>query len=1663
MKTLPGSPHPLGATWDGAGVNFSLYSVHAEAVELCLFDEQGEETRVSLAHRTAFIWHVYVSGIVVGQRYGYRVHGPYDPAHGHRFNPNVVLLDPYARAVDRVERWEDGCFAYELGHPDQDLKPTEQQALGAPRGLVIDPSFDWEGDAPPRTPLRRSVIYEAHVKGLTKLHPDIPENLRGTYAGVAHPVMTAYLKELGVTAIELMPIHAFVDDKILLDRGLRNYWGYSSIGFFAPDVRYRTSSEVGGEVREFKQMVKALHRAGLEVILDVVYNHTAEGNHLGPTLSLKGIDNATYYRLVPGDRRYYFDYTGTGNTLNVQSPQVLALIMDSLRYWTLEMHVDGFRFDLASALARHLQDVDQLSSFFTLIHQAPALNQLKLIAEPWDVGAGGYQVGNFPVRWAEWNGRYRDSIRAFWRGDPGLIADVGYRLTGSSDLYEAGGRVPAASINFVTAHDGFTLNDLVSHNEKHNQANGENNQDGNNHEHSHNYGVEGPTDDPAILSVRARQHRNLLATLFLSQGTPMLLAGDEFGRTQRGNNNAYCQDNELSWLDWNFTKEQKALLEFTKRLLRVRRDHPSLHRSKFFRGLDVYGTKLRDLLWFRPNGEAMSQEDWQSPEARSLQMFLAGRGIDDVDDDGRPLVDDNLLLLVNASDHEVTFSLPRLDAVRQPWDLLLSTADDTASLRLPPGATGITLVGRSTVFLRAPSRVVRGGVGLHQLGATYRLQLSADFSFKAALSLVDYLAELGVTDLYSSPLFEAAQGSTHGYDVVDHGSLSSELGTRSEFEALTDALRAAQMGLLLDWVPNHMGVSGGQNRWWDDVLENGPSSLYADHFDVDWWPTREDLHDRVLLPILGDQYGQVLERGELKLIWDGTAYKLSYYEKRLPLGPKSLIPLFEAGLSRLALPDNDLDRQELESILSALRHLPSRHETLPESKKERAREKEVIKRRLARLMQDSPQVRGALDAALELANGIVGAPNSFDQLDQILDQQSYRLASWRVAVEEINYRRFFDVNELAAIRMESAPVFDAAHALLFQLIDEGRVNALRLDHTDGLYDPYAYFESLQSRFQRPRSDEPIGPDDLARPLPVLVEKILQRGELLPSDWPVDGTTGYEFGIDVSGLWVDRSAEARFSEIYRQVTLDSRTFKEHEYECKRYILRFTLVSEMNMLARSVQRIAAKNRRWRDFTLIGLARALTEIVAAFPVYRTYLRNASEPAAHAERIVRAVVRLARARNPALSPSLFGFFEDLLLLRLDGTEEERRLHSSFALRLQQLTGPVTAKAVEDTAFYRYTRLACLNEVGGFPGKFGTTVEEFHRGNTERARSWPLSMTTTSTHDTKRGEDASARIAVLSEIPELWWRAVSRWQELAQDARPMVDDQLAPAPSQEYLFYQTLVGAWPPGWDGRDGRDAFSERMTAFLLKAVKEAKTETSWLTPHPQYEEAVAAFSRRMLKSDVFLEEVRRFCDVVSPYGACNSLSQTLLRICSPGIPDTYQGAELWHQCLVDPDNRRPVDYGLRRRYLDDLRAKAANPQALCRELLESYPDGRIKMYVLHRGLLARRRQPDLFRRGDYLPLKAGAHALGFLRSLDERRLICCVPRLAYRLTKGHTPWPLGAVWGDDVLEVGHAGTYVNLLTGARLILSQQVRLAELFAEFPVALLTTEDASVAGVSKP
>lgn len=699
--TYPGKPFPLGATWDGHGINFALFAENAQGVDLCLFSKLTdvvETTKIRISERSHHVWHVYVPGLTPGQLYGYRVYGPHDPENGHRFNPNKLLIDPYAKAIAGTITWHDALYGYDLHNPAADLSFSEvDSAPYIPRCVVIDQSFDWEDDKRLDIPYHKSIFYELHVKGFTKLCEDVPEEIRGTYLGLAHPATINYLKSLGITAVELMPVHHFVRDRHLADMGLHNYWGYNTIGFFAPDIRYACGSERGDQVREFKQMVKALHKAGIEVIIDVVYNHTAEGNHLGPTLSFRGIDNSSYYRLTE-DRRYYMDYTGTGNTLNAMMPNMLRLMMDSLRYWILEMHVDGFRFDLAATLARELHEVDRLGSFFDIIHQDPVISQVKLIAEPWDIGEGGYQVGKFPPGWAEWNGKFRDCLRDYWRGADSMLGEFAQRFTGSPDLYKEDYRRPTASINLITAHDGFTLEDLVSYNEKHNFENGEQNNDGESENRSWNCGVEGPTDDPEVIALRKRQKRNLLASLLLSQGVPMLVAGDEFGRTQQGNNNAYCQDNEISWLDWK--NADQTFLEFTRKMIHFRINHPSFRRRRWFKGQPIRGIGLEDINWFQPDGSEMTEENWNQDFAKSLAVYLNGKGIRSVGPKGEKIIDDSFYVVFNAHYDSLEFKLPPIK-YGLSWTRVLDTSHDVMEdSGVFTNDESVNIEGRSVVIFK---------------------------------------------------------------------------------------------------------------------------------------------------------------------------------------------------------------------------------------------------------------------------------------------------------------------------------------------------------------------------------------------------------------------------------------------------------------------------------------------------------------------------------------------------------------------------------------------------------------------------------------------------------------------------------------------------------------------------------------------------------------------------------------------------------------------------------------------------------------------------------------------------------------------------------------------------------------------------------------------------
>ncbi len=698
--TWPGNPYPLGATYDGKGVNFALFSENAEKVELCFFDSNGKETRISVNERTHGSWHVYIPGLKPGQQYGYRVYGPYEPQNGYRFNPNKLLIDPYAMAINGEIEWNEAVFGYILNHKDEDLSYNEtDSAPYIPKCVVIDNTFDWQGDRLLNIPLHKTVIYELHTKGFTHLAPNIPDSIKSTYAGISHPESIKYFQSLGISAIELMPVHQFVADGYLLDKGLTNFWGYNTIGYFAPDYRYSSSGKSGEQVKEFKEMVKTLHAAGIEVILDVVYNHTAEGNHLGPTLSFRGIDNISYYRLTEDDKRYYMDYTGTGNTLNTVHPTTLRLIMDSLRYWVTEMHVDGFRFDEATALAREFADVDKWSAFFDILHQDPILSQVKLIAEPWDVGENGFQVGNFPAGWMEWNAKYRDGLRQFWKGDDQMLPEFAYRFTGSSDLYVSDSRTPTASLNFITAHDGFTLMDMVSYNDKHNEANGDNNEDGGDHNRSWNCGAEGPTDNEEINKLRKQQIRNFLTTLFLSQGVPMLVAGDELGRTQKGNNNAYCQDNEISWLDWKIKDDE--LLEFCARLIHFRMDHPVFCRKKWFQHKSIKGKGVTDIEWFLPEGEPMTDEAWNTTYAKSLGIFLSGDELNELTEKGEKIYDDSFYIMFNSHYETVVYKLPA-ERWGRSWLKIIDTYEgsfDAEGKSQVKAGEEINVMGRSVMIL----------------------------------------------------------------------------------------------------------------------------------------------------------------------------------------------------------------------------------------------------------------------------------------------------------------------------------------------------------------------------------------------------------------------------------------------------------------------------------------------------------------------------------------------------------------------------------------------------------------------------------------------------------------------------------------------------------------------------------------------------------------------------------------------------------------------------------------------------------------------------------------------------------------------------------------------------------------------------------------------------
>lgn len=916
--------------------------------------------------------------------------------------------------------------------------------------------------------------------------------------------------------------------------------------------------------------------------------------------------------------------------------------------------------------------------------------------------------------------------------------------------------------------------------------------------------------------------------------------------------------------------------------------------------------------------------------------------------------------------------------------------------------------------------------------ATYRLQLHAGFTFEDARRVLPYLERLGISDVYLSPPFQAVTGSTHGYNLVAHDRLNAELGGEEGFRALASELRGRGMGCVVDFVPNHMGIANGENRLWEDVLENGQASRFADFFDIEWQPLKRSLGGKVLLPTLGDQYGRVLENGELKLERTHGRILLRYYDRVFPVSPKSLAPLLERATALTQLPEDHPDRMELESLALSAKNLPDAADSDLGARRTRAREKEVLRRRLRSLSQASAEVGAALDAVLSEYN----APENVDRLDELIQRQNYRLAYWRVAGEEINYRRFFDINDLAALRMEDPAVFEESHELLFALVEEGLVTGVRLDHTDGLYDPLGYFRALQER----RAGQ-TGESARDLPLYVVAEKILEPGEALPDRWPIHGTTGYDFLAQLNGVFVKRDVEGDFSALYRRFTGEAQPYEELLYEGKRLIMRSALASEIGVLAERLERLAEGDRRSRDFTLTALRTAIIETIACFPVYRTYVRPDGTRERADNNHIEKAIRGAKRRARELSPAVFDFLGEVLRAR-----DERYL--DFALKFQQVTGPVTAKGAEDTAFYRFARLVSLNEVGGDPGHFGTPLDDFHKEAARRAAKWPHAMIATSTHDTKRGEDTRARINVLSELHDSWVAYLSSWGRLARSYARDLEDVRAPSLADEYLFYQNVLGAWP-----LDGNfDAFADRLVDYMMKAIREAKRYTSWTNQNTEYEEGVEAFVRAMLADEAFTRDMTALHERISTYGAQNGLSQTLVKFTAPGVPDTYQGSEVWNQSLVDPDNRRPVEYARLEALTKRLDDGQGDRLGLARRLLETYDDGGVKLLVSHAALNARKEHPELFTEGDYVPLDGGEHVIAFARALKKEAAVILAPRFTLTLTKGQAPWALGEAWGERTVATPTSGTYVNLLTGEEHTVGRgkTLKLADVFATFPLGLL-------------
>ena len=935
--------------------------------------------------------------------------------------------------------------------------------------------------------------------------------------------------------------------------------------------------------------------------------------------------------------------------------------------------------------------------------------------------------------------------------------------------------------------------------------------------------------------------------------------------------------------------------------------------------------------------------------------------------------------------------------------------------------------------------------------ATYRLQFNKNFTFRQAREIVTYLHHLGISDAYASPYFQAGAESLHGYDITDHNKFNAAIGSREDYDAWVAELHAHGMGQIADFVPNHMGINDPQNVWWQDVLENGPSSLYAPYFDIDWRPLKTDLHDKVLLPILGDQYGRVLERGELRVRFDGGSFLLTYFDHVFPIAPGTYRYILELALENLAEFREEDFYAEFQSILTALEYLPRRTETDPERIKERAREKEIIKKRLERRCAEAPQVQRAIEKAVETINGHIGDPRSFDRLDELLNAQSYRLAFWRVAAEEINYRRFFDVNDLAAIRVELPEVFDAVHKLLFELVASGAVTGLRIDHPDGLYRPLEYFEKLQMRCAKALRF-PLPKD--GRAIYLIVEKILTGEEQLPQNWPVHGTTGYGFANQVAGVLVDHNAEGAISKIFKRFIGHSLHFGHLVYAKKRLVMRISLANEVNVLGTMVDRLSEQNRWFRDYTLEALARAVRETIACFPVYRTYLEPGKPVSEEDRAVIERAVAAAKRRNPAIEESVFNFLRDLLLFRFPENldEEQRAAHAEFVLKFQQFTGPITAKGLEDTVFYIYNRLAALNEVGGEPQLFGLSVETFHERNLRRQRDWPASLLATSTHDSKRSEDVRARMLAISEIPPLWGRSLQKWRTTNRRFKKQIDDAEAPDAGEEYLLYQTLLGTWPVDLDGAPVPSVgpkFIARIQRYMAKALKEAKLNTSWIQPNENWDDAMHEFVARILEAgprNKFLPAFLPVAAEIARLGAINSLAQTVIKLTAPGVPDIYQGTEIWDDSLVDPDNRRPIDYARRREMLTQIENVPAN------ELMQCWPDGRIKMRLTQRLLHLRRENSELFREGIYEPINFGGAfadcAIGFVRRHRDRAIIVIVPRLSSRV--GFPP--IGDRWQDThvVLPAGLSDLRDVFSDRKVRAANSQLKLAVAMSQLPFAVL-------------